>query len=220
MTVFQRQLGELLKREGYSARKLSIELGLAPGTVHRYLKDGVEPSIGVLSRICDIFKIKSDDLLSGKESPAPEPVIETTGKASPYAAIPYSHEAAAGEFRLARLEDEDPVIIHRGLLDGASEKNCHAFRIRGKSMEPVLYDGDIVVCAAIEDLDAVKEKNLYCVHDPCERGVTVKKVHHDVENKTLVLRPLNPDSPLQTLRLKKSERHPIIGRVICAWRLF
>lgn len=77
------------------------------------------------------------------------------------------------------------------------------------------------VKAEIEGLDAVNEKNLYCVCDQAgEGGITVKKVQYDKAAHCLHLYPLNPseDFHAQTIYIKKSDRHPVIGRVIGIWR--
>lgn len=85
-------------------------------------------------------------------------------------------------------------------------------------MEPVLHDENIAVCVGIGIIDTLNEKSLYCVHDQADWGITMKKIHYDVANHTLIMLPLTPEFPLQTIRLKKSEPHPVIGRLIEIWK--
>ncbi|MDH5511393.1 MAG: helix-turn-helix domain-containing protein [Nitrospinota bacterium] len=201
---------------GYNKKNFAKALGTRPSTVTDMESGKNNPSYETLLKIIEVTKCDPGWLLTGKE-PVSREVSITGAKTDDYAMIPFEHETAAGASRDAQIEEE-PVIVHRRLLarHHVSSHNCRAYRVRGQSMEPKLQDGDIVVCSMLQaGLDHLDKKGLYCVHSP--EGITVKKVHYDSGGKALILVPLNPEYPLETIRL--SETFPVLlGKVIGIWK--
>jgi len=209
------RLASLRKTKGYSQKKFADMLGIHPITLLKYEKNQIEAGTSVLLKAVSVTKCDPGWLLTGKEPEAREVSI-TGSKTDDYAMIPFSHEVAAGTAREAEIEEE-PVIVHRRLLarHHVSSDKCRAYRVRGRSMEPKLQDGDIIVCAMLQSgLENLDSKGLYCVHSP--EGVTVKKVHYDSAHKSLILAPLNPEFPLETIRL--TEAPVLLGKVIGIWK--
>ncbi len=79
-------------------------------------------------------------------------------------------EAFAGDsFAAESREDNDYFSI-----PGVAGDNLVAFTIKGRSMEPVINDKDIVVCRAINEVTEIKDNEIYAV---CSDGkVNVKYV--------------------------------------------
>ena len=201
---------------GYNKKNFAEALGIRAATVTDMESGKNNPSYETLLKIIEVTKCDPGWLLTGKEPPSRE--LSITGeKTDDYAMIPFGHEVAAGTAREAEIEEE-PVIIHRRLLarNHVSSDKCRAYRVRGRSMEPKLQDGDIIVCAMLQaNLDRLDNKGLYCVHSP--EGITVKKVHYDSGGKSLVLVPLNPEYPLETIRLSETST-VLLGKVIGIWK--
>lgn len=81
------------------------------------------------------------------------------------------------------------------------------FRITGRSMEPLLLSGDIVVCS--ENWEGV-ERNGKIMAFLTADGITIKRLVEDVKHKVTWLMPLNQDfAPM--LYVEGSEEITMIG---------
>lgn len=209
----------IAKSEIGTAYQLSRQCGIDLSSIKDYIEGRSMPAADKLLKISKALGVSIEYLLTGQEPPLREVVIETEGKAAPYASIPLAHAAGAGPFRMELLEDEDPVIVSRRILKraGVSEKNVGAFRIEGDSMEPILHRGDLVLCStAGEPLEKLDKKRMYCIYDPVGGGITVKRAYYS--GGVLALVPVNQGSDMTIMKIQKGEQNPIIGRVIGVWK--
>lgn len=196
-------LGERLKRErhekGWSQSELArrsqlsneyiskIELGKVENVGIQTLK-GIADALGVpLYRLQDFGEDLVDELTRGPEIKE-IPLLSGT--------------VSASTFILSFNDWEGETI-------GVPLKNIQnkvAWRVSGRSMEPVIGDGDIVIIdnsVQFSDGDYVIAEN--------DNGVTVKKLKL-LKDGHIELRPLNPDFP--TIVLKSDKQLEILGVVI------
>lgn len=71
-----------------------------------------------------------------------------------------STEAFAGSALDIGSRQEDLTYFS---VPGLSGNGMVAFPIKGNSMEPIIHDGDIVVCRQIESINDIKDNELYAV---------------------------------------------------------
>ena len=73
LTGWRERLAEAVEASGKSKREVSIASGAGPGYLHSLLKEGKDPSIENLSRVCDALGVSLTRVLYGIDvSPATE----------------------------------------------------------------------------------------------------------------------------------------------------
>lgn len=115
-------------------------------------------------RVCHEYGVNMAYLLEGDGTPfgmeLPEPV-EVEGADVPLNILFTSTEAFAG----ASVDSDSFVTESNDFfrLPGISGSGYVAFPINGNSMEPVINDGDVVICKEVDGLHQVKENRIYAV---------------------------------------------------------
>lgn len=143
----------LRKKHNYSQDKLAEILGYKSFTTIQKWESGVaEPPFKTLAKLAEIFHVDIDDLakkdLSSDDTPNPV------------------FEAAAGE---GRLNDGYPTEEYRIQL----EPEEFVVRVVGRSMEPTLQDGDIVIVTAQSLIDYPRQIALVKING---EEATIKRV--------------------------------------------
>lgn len=171
--AFKDELLRLRKQDGLTQAELALRLGLAKSTISMYERGKREPDFETLEAIADYFNVDMNRLtgISPSSVPAPSDIsvreyalIRSYRKASPSdrqiidniiarypsddakavpseKTVPLFGTAAAagpGEFDTGLPWEEYAVP--------ASSCADFAVRVSGDSMEPVLHDGQIVLC--------------------------------------------------------------------------
>lgn len=112
-------------------------------TLYRYTK-GAEPPAGVIKALAREAGISTEWLLFGGST---EPA---SGLADRFVAIPrFPVYASAGPGSVAEdhTAPEEFIMFREDWLKkiGVNYRNCHVITVKGQSMEPTLYEGDIVL---------------------------------------------------------------------------
>ncbi len=77
MDAIRKRLLEAQERSGLSFRQVSIQSGNGHGYFHSVVKDGKEPSVGNLARICKVLNVSMSYVLYGYNiSPETEKIIQ------------------------------------------------------------------------------------------------------------------------------------------------
>ncbi len=71
------------------------------------------------------------------------------------------------------------------------------FQIQGDSMEPAVHSGDWIIAQALENLNEVKNGEVYIIVD--DSSIRFKKVRNDIQTGMLTLVSINPDYPVEGL---------------------
>jgi len=201
--------------------KTDVALGKKAGIRHQDISKILSgkiknPSAGIILSLAVALETTVEYLLTGAPPPGKNIDITVDTKDTPYFTAPVVGEIAAGRPRHNYYaEVDDYVILHKSVKRRAGGGEIFAARVKGDSMEPLINDGDLVACS--RTIGKINKNRLYCVRDD-EGGITVKRVQE--ERDSLLLKPVNPDSDVQIVKLKKSEKSPIIGRVVGAWKHF
>ena len=126
-------LKALRKRNKMSQEKLAKEIGASRSAVAMWETNANEPDHNTLVKIANLFNVTIDELL-GNEEKAPTPGIRIK--------IPVYGNVAAGIPLEAITDIEDWEEIDEAM---AAQGEYIALRIHGKSMEPRMLDGDVVI---------------------------------------------------------------------------
>ena len=195
-TVFK----NLRKDNNLTQAELAKKLGVAPSTVGMYERGQREPDFETLEKIANCFSVNMNTLL-GKEN-------ETDiASGSLGIKIPVLGKVAAGI----------PITAVENILDYeeissemASSGEYVALKIQGSSMEPRMYDGDVVI---VRVQSTVEHGEVAVVMvDGCE--ATVKKVQF--LSNGILLQPFNPSYEPIFYSNEEIEKLPvrIFGKVV------
>ncbi|MBQ3560555.1 MAG: helix-turn-helix domain-containing protein [Oscillospiraceae bacterium] len=195
MPNFNLVLRQLRKENDLTQGELAKKLGLAPSTIGMYERGEREPDFATLERISAFFCVNMNYLM-GKEDGVPH------GKK-----IPVLGKVAAGI----------PITAVENILDYeeissemASSGEYVALQIKGSSMEPRMYEGDVVI---VRVQDTVEQGEIAVVMINGEEA-TVKKVQFLKDG--IMLRPFNPSFDPIFFPKEDMEKIPvrIFGKVV------
>lgn len=117
------------ERAGMTQEDLSAEVGVTRGTLARYETNRMVPSATVLQKIADALNVSPGDLLEDK--PKREgtriPVLGRVPAGIPFEAI------------------EDVLDWEEIPAEQAKRGEYFALKVKGDSMEPRIYDGDVLI---------------------------------------------------------------------------
>ena len=195
-TVFK----NLRKDNNLTQAELAKKLGVAPSTVGMYERGQREPDFETLEKIANYFSVNMNTLL-GKEN-------ETDiASGSLGIKIPVLGKVAAGI----------PITAVENILDYeeissemASSGEYVALKIQGSSMEPRMYEGDVVI---VRVQSSVEHGEVAVVMvDGGE--ATVKKVQF--QSSGILLQPFNPSYEPIFYSNEEIEKLPvrIFGKVV------
>ena len=195
-TVFK----NLRKDNNLTQAELAKKLGVAPSTVGMYERGQREPDFETLEKIANCFSVNMNTLL-GKEN-------ETDiASGSLGIKIPVLGKVAAGI----------PITAVENILDYeeissemASSGEYVALKIQGSSMEPRMYEGDVVI---VRVQSSVEHGEVAVVMvDGGE--ATVKKVQF--QSSGILLQPFNPSYEPIFYSNEEIEKLPvrIFGKVV------
>ena len=181
-------LNELLSELKLSKKKFAEGLGVSQGNVSDWFnRPGYRPSIDALKRISEVYHVNLNWLITGKGPmfqeliPLDAKILEDTIR------LPISAEIAAGI--PCEVYVDEPlgyVDIPRALL--AFAPPYLVFRVSGRSMEPHVLNGDLVVCT--RDWRGVELQGKIMAFRTQE-GITLKKLMLDDKNRVTWLMPIN-----------------------------
>ena len=176
MPEFNTVLKNLRKDRQMTQSELAKKLGLAPSTIGMYERAEREPDFETLEKISDFFSVNMNTLL-GKETPF------AVGKNSIGVKIPVLGKVAAG-IPITAVEN---ILDYEEIPSGmASSGDYVALRIEGSSMEPRMYQGDVVI---VRVQNTVEHGEVAVVMVGGSEA-TVKKVQFKKDG--ILLQPFNP----------------------------
>lgn len=122
------------KLRGMKQIELCKIVGISQGALSGWENGRFEPDINSLNKLADFFGITVDALMGRPSTPSGRPIIKTK--------IPVYGSVAAGIPLEAITDIEDWEEIDEAM---AAKGEYIALRIHGRSMEPRMLDGDIVI---------------------------------------------------------------------------
>lgn len=191
-----REIHNLSQREFSQRANISYSYvaTLEKGTSYRDNKP-LSPTLDSLDRIARAMNLDLDELLNKMD----DITISLKRDTPNYNAIPLLGIVKAGYDYLA-----DQNIIGYVETNVKDKENCFALKVKGDSMQPVLYEGDIIIVHKQEDI----ESGQVAVVLINENEATVKKVIKNSDSIELIA--FNSYYPSKKLK----EGFSIIGKVI------
>lgn len=189
------KIKQLVRERGMSVREFEQLMGFGNGYVSKL--DKSSPSSKYINRIANFFDIPVDYLLDDGET-----IIDVPKKNL----IPVLGFVAAG----IPITAQENVIGYEEITnDMARRGEWFALVVKGDSMNPRIYEGDIVICR--EQPDAENGDLVVALINGDEACVK-KLIKFD---NGIALQSLNPNYPLMTFTEKQIESLPIriIGKV-------
>lgn len=146
-TIFRKNLKFYLAQKQSSQLDLANYLNVSNTTVNNWVKGYSMPRMDKVDKICQFFMINRSDLLESN------PQEEFTGnQSSPKGIrIPVLGKVAAGIPIEAITDIEDWEEIPQSM---SKTGEYFALKIAGKSMEPRMMDGDVVIVRRQSDVDS------------------------------------------------------------------
>lgn len=168
MPAFSSVLKGLRKDHALTQKELAKKLGLAASTVGMYERGEREPDFETLEKISSIFGVDANTLLGKKLAPIRIPVLGKVAAGYPITAVEniLDYEEISG--------------------DMANSGEYVALQIKGSSMEPRMYEGDVVIVRLQETI----EHGEIAVVMVNGGEATVKKIQ--LQKNGIMLQPFNP----------------------------
>lgn len=192
------RIKSLRKGKGYTQAHLAKLLGVARSTVSMWESSPQEPDNETLGKIADVFGVSTDYLLGRTDVP----LSKRKGHR-----IPVLGDVAAG-IPIDAIED----ILDYEEIDEEMAKTGEFFglRIRGRSMEPRMMEGDVVIVRQQETAETGDTVVVLVNGD----SATVKKLKIGPAGITLM--PTNPTYDPLFYTKEEVEQLPvrIIGKVV------
>lgn len=180
------RIKELRNAKKLSQVELSKALMVSQSAVSQYENGARSPDSAFLSKLCSVFDVNLNWLLTGSGPMFQELQIIDPGFLGDTISIPIVGEIAAGYPAEQFYDEPYHLDIPKSLLTFAPP--YIVFRVRGDSMAPLVLPGDLVICSQDwRNIDINGKIMAFRTPD----GITLKKLIDDHRHKTTLLVPLN-----------------------------
>ena len=194
--IFAKNLQYYMTINKKDRNDIARDLNLPYTTVTSWYNGEFYPRIDKIELLANYFCIKKSDLVENKEN------IEKDKQA-----FPLLGTVKAGYNYLVNENVIGYVALDRKIFQ---PENCYALKIKGDSMQPILYENDIVIVNRQNDVES-GEIAIVLIDD---EEATIKKIIKTPEG--IELHAFNPYYPIKKFSFEDMERIPvkIIGKVI------
>lgn len=207
------RIRQIMMDKSLNIPALSVALDISKRTVESYLQGGRAPGPEFLAAMTTQLGVSASWILTGEGAPYREG--HTNVEASPPGFIPiprYAVEASAGHG--AMVQDEEGsgyYAFNRKFLErrGLKPDNLAVISVKGDSMEPELYDGDLILLDRAQTTP--RDSRIYAVRYNAD--LFVKRVMELPGNRIQLL-STNPHYPPITVDAPDLDGIQIIGRVV------
>lgn len=180
--MFHQNLKYLRQKSQLTQQAIADVLGIPRTTYSEYEKGNTEPSIKLLVRMADYYKVTADQLISQNISHNDLEVLRnkdvrvlaTTVDGSGRSNIELVETRAEAGYVHGLSDPEYIADLPRLYLPLFQDGNYRAFEIQGDSMLPV-ESGSIIICKYVEQLAQIKNHKTYIVITQKE-GVVYKRL--------------------------------------------
>ena len=193
------RLKDLRKSKGWNQTELAAKLGISQGALSGWETERYQIDNDSLQKLSAMFGVTIDYLL-GNDIPVPKATKKGVR-------IPVLGRVQAG----VPVEAIEEVLDWEEITeDLASAGEFFALKVRGRSMEPKLLEGDVLIIRMQPDVDDGDIAVVMVNGD----DATVKKIKKSREG--IMLLPFNPDFEPMFYSNREIEEKPVrvIGRVI------
>lgn len=178
-----------------SQSEFAKQINISQGALSQIENEKIHLSIDTLLQICNKYNISADWLIYGiknmyRETKLPSAAATPQSKLNSDRIVLIDVNAHADY--LKNIDDKDYVkSLDAYRIPGFKEGNFRMFEVTGDSMEPSLYNDDIVVVEMVQDLKKMADGQICVI--VTDEGIVVKRVYvFEDDNKRFVLRSDNP----------------------------
>lgn len=192
------QLRILRKRDGWTQAEVAAKLGVDRSTYAKYENGQSEPNFEMLQKLADLFRSSADFLIGCTDHPS--------SKSGTW--VPVLGDVAAG----IPIEAVENIVDYEEIDTAmASNGKYYGLRIKGRSMEPRIREGDVVIVRQQEDADT-GDTAVVLVNG---ESATVKRIKKEPDGGLWLL-PNNPAYDPQHYSPAEVADKPvrIIGKVV------
>lgn len=211
---FGAKLKELRTQRGLSQEELAALLGTSKQVLSRYEKSQRTPKLDTVQQYAKKLAVpvlylvddSIEELPDGYEPPAPETQPADDEQSVTFDVI---GSIAAGYDREPQYDyTGDKQVFPRSVLRGRPKDDFFCLRVRGRSMEPLFFDGDSVLVLRCEAVD----QNTVAVVLYNGDEVTLKRVRY--APNWLEMIPVNPEYQVRRIEGAQLEQCRILGRAM------
>ena len=207
-TSFGTRLSALRGRKGLTQKDFSELMGVSRGYLASVETERQEPSYAFIKSLIDTFDVSADELIKGQNVANNDPSFVTVPR--------YTVSASAGNGD-SFVSDPLDITYYAFSLQwikrrGLDPKELQIIEVKGDSMEPKLWDGDLILIDRSQT--DPKDGRAFVVRVWDE--FVVKKVQITGQS-AISLISANSEYPPQELKLPLDERDfQIIGQVVAS----
>lgn len=197
--IFAKNLKYYMELNHKDRNDVCRDLDIPYTTFAEWYNAKIYPRIDKIQMLANYFDIKKSDLVEDKSKN-----VEIINDKQAY---PLLGTVRAGYNYLVNENIIGHVTLDRKVSDPES---CYALKIKGDSMQPILYEDDIVVVHKQNDIES-GQIGIILIDD---EEATIKKIIKNDEG--IELHAFNPYYPVKKYSYKDMEKIPvkIIGKVI------
>lgn len=194
-TIFAANLARLVENSGKTQREIAFDLDVTPQTFNAWLQRKALPRMGKIQRIADYFGVEKSALMDEVEN---NPTCVS---------VPILGNVAAGIPITAITDIRGYEFISASRAAGSI---LFALKIKGESMIPRIWDGDVVIVRK----QPTAESGDIVIAQVGREEATCKKLR--IVRDGIELHPLNPAYPVLYYSADDIESYPveILGKVI------
>lgn len=193
--------------------ELSSALGISKRTIESYLQAGRPPGPEFLAAMTTQLGVSASWILTGEGHAYTEARTNAVSSPPDFTPIPrYAVEASAGHGALIHDEEGSGYYAYnRKFLErrGLKPDNLAVISVKGDSMEPELYDGDLILLDRAQTTP--RDSRIYAVR--YNSDLFVKRVMELPGNRIQLL-STNANYPPITVDATELDSIQIIGRVV------
>lgn len=212
------RLQNTIDGSGLSTEEWLRALKTSRGTFNNYVSGRRKPSFEFLADISSIAGVSLDFLIKGSGAEFVEKQSVNFDDGDFVKIDVYDIALAAGEGRTGGKEvTVDQLAFRTQWLsrNGIDPTQTSIVRVEGKSMEPALQNGSIVLIDHRHQTPLLRS-HIYAVRDG--DSLLVKRVERSAEDQSLMLMSDNPEYPTKHYVAGALQDFAIIGRVVWSAR--
>lgn len=190
--IFAKNLRYYMTIHNKTRNDLCKDLDFKYTTFTDWYNGNIYPSIDKIEKIANYFRIEKSDLIENKDKDKENKQV-----------YPVLGLVKAGYNYLATENIIGWVNVDKTLSD---PENCFALKIKGESMQPILYEDDVVIVHKQEDVES-GQVAIILIED--EEATIKKIIKHDDFIELVAFNSYYPPK-----KITKKDNFKIIGKVV------
>ena len=208
------RIGEVRRAKSLKLKDFSDQLGVNYQTIQRYFSGERAPSVEFLAALSTQMDISANWLLTGRGTMDISNSVEGRGD-SQFVAIPLL-EISASAGSGTTIDQEKSMGSYSFSTSWLKRKNLNpktlsVIEVKGDSMEPDLYDKDLILLN--HQIDQVEDSSIYVVR--FSGGLFVKRVQQHPFGKIRLLSTNKTYDPIE-IRNPKEDGLDVVGHVVAS----